>query len=191
MASPDSEKQLAAAEWEAVLRHCEKVVRRRLARMGFAEETIEEALLSTVLKMVEKQAAGSEILRESMLGLCWTTAYHCAIDLARKPRRESPLEDADGETDHPTGFISPGPSSERPAIVKIDVNRCLDRLPATERAIVLHRSFGLTAREIRDLLGIKSEASVNTRYCQACKFLRQCLAAYTLAGGRRVADAAR
>jgi hypothetical protein len=63
-------------------------------------------------------------------------------------------------------------------MTRLDVNHCLDKLGETDHAIVLHKSYGLTAREIKELLGLGSEASVDTRYCQACKLLRQCLESY-------------
>ena len=80
-------------------------------------------------------------------------------------------------------------------MTRLDVNHCLDKLRETDRAIVLHKSYGLTASEIKGLLGLGSEASVNTRYCQACKLLRQCLqssGAYAVGKDRtrRVTDAA-
>ena len=171
--APD--KQLTTAEWETLLRHCECTVRRRLSRMGFPPDVIEESLLSTVLKIVEKQAAGQEIQRDTMRAFLWRAADNCAIDLLRRQRRESPLMVGGEEGEFAFEPPSPKPGPEREAIARSDVNRCLDKLPSTERAIVLHRSYGRSAREIMSLLDIKSEASVNTRYSQACKLLRMCL----------------
>jgi hypothetical protein len=45
--------------------------------MGFAQAVVEEALLSAVLKIVERQVAGFEIRRESMLAYFWRIAYNC------------------------------------------------------------------------------------------------------------------
>lgn len=175
MPTLDPAQQLTPAEWEGLLRYCERSVRGRLGRMGFPSEIIEESLLSAVLKIVEKQAAGQEIHRETLLGLLWQTAYRCAIDIMRKHRRESPLLVSGDEEDTAMDPPSPRPDPEREVIARSDVNRCLAKLPQTDRAIVLHRSYGRSAREIMRLLGIKSEASVNSRYSQACKSLRLCL----------------
>jgi DNA-directed RNA polymerase specialized sigma24 family protein len=175
MVPADPAEQLTHSEWEALLRHCEKNVRNRLWRLGFPAEIIEESLLSTVLKIVERQAEGLELRRETLLAFLWQTAYHCAIDLTRKLRRESPLVGSGDDDEPPMEVVSPMPDPEREAIARSDVNRCLDKLPQTERSIVLHRSYGRSAREVMCLLGIKSEASVNTRYSQACKLLRLCL----------------
>ena len=191
----ESSKSLTPEEWEALLRHAEKTVRRRLARMGFAQAVIEEALLSAVLKVVEKQAAGFEIRRESMLAYQWRIAYNCAIDLQRRICREQPIENLVEDMQQPVELVSPYPDPEREVITRSDVNRCLGKLGETDRAIVLHKSYGLTAREIKKLLGLGSEASVDTRYCQACKLLRQCLESYAHRqcgedSLRRVTDAA-
>jgi RNA polymerase sigma factor (sigma-70 family) len=185
----ESGKPLTSEEWEALLRHAEKAVHRRLARMGFAQAVVEEALLSAVLKIVEKQAAGFEIRRGSMLAYLWRIAYNCAIDLQRRRCREQPIENLveDEDMEEPVEHVSSYPDLEREVITRSDVNRCLDKLRETDRAIVLHKSYGLTASEIKGLLGLGSEASVNTRYCQACKLLRQCLEslqAYAVRGGR-------
>jgi DNA-directed RNA polymerase specialized sigma24 family protein len=191
----ESGKPLTPEEWEALLRHAEKAVSRRLARMGFAQAVVEEAQLSAVLKIVEKQAAGFDIRRESMLAYLWRIAYNCAIDLQRRICREQPVDNLVEDMEEPVEPVSPYPDPEREVITRSDVNHCLDKLGATDRAIVLHKSYGLTAREIKKLFGVESEASVNTRYCQACKLLRQCLessGAYAVLEDRprRVTDAA-
>jgi RNA polymerase sigma factor (sigma-70 family) len=180
----DSGAQLTPREWEELLRHAERRIRRGLTRMGFAQELVEEALLSAVLKIVEKQASGSDVRRESILAYLWRITYNCAIDMKRKTRREQPLESPVAADEEPAEFPSAQPDPERQAILRSDVNRCLDKLPQMERAIVLHKSYGLTAKEIKELLGIQSEASVNTRYSAACKLLRQCLDSSSIQAAR-------
>lgn len=175
MESLEPEKPLTPAESEALLRHAEHGVSRGLSRMGFAQEIVEEALLSAVLKIVQRQAAGFDIRRDTILAFLWRVAYNCAIDMQRKIGREQSLENPVEDMEQPAEPASPRPDPEREVITRSDVNRCLDKLAWTDRAIVLHKSYGMTAKEIKTLLGVESEASVNTRYCQACKLLRQCL----------------
>jgi hypothetical protein len=64
MTAPALGKQLTPAEWEVLRRHCERSVRNRLARMELPSDVIEKSLLSTVLKVVEKEAGGLEVRRE-------------------------------------------------------------------------------------------------------------------------------
>ena len=172
-ATRNSGGALTDLEWEAVLRHCEKDARRRLVQLGFSQEVLEEALLKTVLKLVQGQG-GQAIRRDSLWALLWQMAYHCAIDEVRKKRPERPLEVTD-ENGRVNEFPSRASDPERQAIVKTDLGRCLHALAAEERAIVLHKHYGLSAREIATLMGIASADSVNTRYSQACKMLRECL----------------
>lgn len=161
----------APLEWEELLRYCERVVRGRLVRMGFSGGIVEEAILTTVLRVVERK---NEIRPESVFGYVWQTAYHCAVDQVRKTGQQYSL-DMPAETAGAVEVASSAPSPEKQAILKHDVQKCMDKLQPTERAIVLHKAYGLSAKEIADLVGIASEASVNTRFSGACKFLRDCL----------------
>src|SRR5215475_14264949 len=115
MVPTESPNSLTPEEWEILLRSLEKKLRFRLARMGFSEIVVEEALLSSVLKILEKQASGFEIRRETLLAFQWRIAYNCAIDLQRKMRREQPVEDF-AEEEHPVEFASPSANPERELI---------------------------------------------------------------------------
>jgi DNA-directed RNA polymerase specialized sigma24 family protein len=158
-------------EWEELLRYCEQIVRGRLVRMGFLAEVVEEAILTTVLRVVQRK---TELRPHSVFAYVWQTAYHCAVDQVRSVGRQCSL-DMQTETGAVVEVICPGPSPEKQAILKHDIQKCINQLGATERAIVLHKAYGLSAKEIAVLIGITSEASVNTRFSGACKFLRECL----------------
>jgi RNA polymerase sigma factor (sigma-70 family) len=143
-------------------------------RLGFPHEVVEDALLTAVLKLMHSEAR-RELRRDSVFALLWVTAYRSAIDEVRKRHLECPLETPNHEDGAPRDFVSPVADPERQTILKTDLGRCLEKLPAVERAIVLHKHFGQSAQEISALVGIASADSVNTRYCQACKKLRECL----------------
>ena len=125
MEPPESEKPLTPGEWEALLRHSERGIRRGLAKMGFAQEIVEEALLSAVLKIVERQAAGLDIRRDSILAFVWRVAYNCAIDMQRKIGREQPLENPVEGTEQLLELVSPRPDPEREVITRVKVGRAV------------------------------------------------------------------
>ena len=153
--------------------------------MGFLPEVVEEAILTAVLRVVERQ---KEIRHHTVFPYVWQTAYHCAVDQVRKAGHQYTL-DMQTEGGAPAEVVSQAPSPEKQAILKHDMQKCMDKLEPTERAIVLHKAYGLSAREIADLTGIASEASVNTRFSGACRFLRECLRSSGVYGPEAKRDA--
>jgi RNA polymerase sigma factor (sigma-70 family) len=148
---------------EDLLRQCSPTITRFARQFCATPEDVEDAVQETL--WITAQKIGT--LRSASAFVSWVFTIvrnHCYRMLHIK-REESPLDKLD-QTDA---------SSEQQLMLKQDVVKALEQLPAPQRQVLILRDIeGLTAPEVATMLGITIE-TVKSRLHRARNALRQSL----------------
>lgn len=154
-------------------------------------QTHHDRIFRYVLRMVKNRAEAEDLTQEAFLrayrgrdslrqpeaarGWLYRIATHVCLDRLRQ--RKSPLSlDSDEGATLARSSVSPAPSglevTERKE-TSACVQRCLDFLPDSYRAVILlHEAHSLTAAEIAHLLGLK-RTTVKMRLHRGRRMLQQ------------------
>ena len=125
------------------------------------EETARDVVQESYTRMWEKV---KNVTFEKAKAYLFTTAYHTMIDVIRKEKRMTKIEDSHSNLN---------PSQNNYSDLKEVLNEAVGRLPEIQRSVVLLRDYeGYSYEEIGEITGL-NESQVKVYIFRARTFLKQ------------------
>lgn len=137
-----------SAEYNKCVNHYADSVYRFILKNIGDKEKARDVVQESFARMWEKV---SELESDKARSYLFTTAYHTMIDMIRKDKRSSPIEDV---------HINQQVSFNRYSDLQEVLNRALDTLPEIQKVVITLRDYeGYTYEEIGNITGL-TEAQV-------------------------------